>query len=60
MEQLASEFPSREYLPIIVLTADITAEVKQKALSSGASDFLSKPLDAIEVILRIKNLLCTR
>ena len=60
MAQLASELPSYAYLPILVLTADISAEAKQKALSSGASDFLSKPLDAIEVILRIKNLLRTR
>jgi putative two-component system response regulator len=60
MEQLASEIPLCAYLPILVLTADINAEVKQKALSSGASDFLSKPWDAIEVILRIKNLLRTR
>src|ERR1700682_1271038 len=60
MEQLATELPSHVYLPILVLTADISAEAKRKALSSGASDFLSKPLDAIEVILRIKNLLRTR
>ena len=60
MEQLATELPSHVYLPILVLTADISTQAKQKALSSGASDFLSKPLDAIEVILRIKNLLRTR
>ena len=60
MAQLASELPSHAYLPILILTADISAEAKQKALSSGASDFLSKPFDAIEVILRIKNLLRTR
>jgi putative two-component system response regulator len=60
MEQLANELPPHVYLPIIVLTADISAQAKQKALSSGASDFLSKPLDAIEVVLRIKNLLRTR
>src|ERR1700680_2162538 len=54
MAQLATELPSCAFLPILVLTADISAEAKQKALSSGASDFLSKPLDAIEVILRIK------
>jgi len=59
MAQLASELPVREYLPILVLTADITTEAKQKALASGANDFLSKPLDATEVVLRIKNLLRT-
>lgn len=60
MAQLASDLPIQEYLPILVLTADITTAAKQRALASGANDFLSKPLDTTEVILRIKNLLRTR
>jgi CheY-like chemotaxis protein len=48
------------FLPILVLTADITTEAKQKALSDGASDFLTKPFDLIEVGLRIRNLLFTK
>jgi putative two-component system response regulator len=32
----------------------------QRALGNGAKDFLVKPLDAIEVLLRIRNLLETR
>ncbi len=60
MERLAAELPPQTYLPILVLTADISPEAKQRALSSGANDFLSKPLDAIEFILRVKNLLRTR
>ncbi len=48
------------YLPILVLTADITSEVKQRALAGGAKDFLTKPVDATEVVLRIRNLLETR
>ena len=32
-----------EYLPILVLTADATAVTKQRALSGGARDFLTKP-----------------
>jgi len=47
------------YLPILILTADITTESKQRALTNGASDFLTKPFDLIEVGLRIKNLLFT-
>ncbi|MGI9188722.1 MAG: ATP-binding protein [Longimicrobiaceae bacterium] len=49
-----------EYLPIVVLTADITPEAKQRALAGGAHDFLTKPLDPVEVQLRIRNLLQTR
>ena|ERR1700674_1367154 len=60
MAQMGRELPAEEYLPVLVLTADITTEAKQRALASGANDFLSKPLDTTEVILRIKNLLRTR
>lgn len=48
------------YLPVLVLTADITKEAKQRALQGGANDFLTKPLDKSEVILRVNNLLNTR
>ncbi|CAH1215692.1 Cyclic di-GMP phosphodiesterase response regulator RpfG [Paenibacillus allorhizoplanae] len=48
------------YLPILVLTADVTQEAKKEALHLGAHDFLTKPLDKTEVVLRIKNLLKTR
>jgi putative two-component system response regulator len=43
-----------------VLTGDVSAEVRRRALASGAKDFLSKPFDVAEVMLRIKNLLETR
>jgi PleD family two-component response regulator len=48
-----------KYVPILVLTADITTEAKKKALSGGAKDFLSKPFDIFEISLRIRNLLET-
>lgn len=60
MEQLQAQLPAGEYFPILVLTADITAEAKQRALASGAKDFLTKPLDMMEVALRVRNLLETR
>ena len=60
MDQLKELIPDNSYLPILVLTADISAEIKQHALKAGAKDFLSKPFDLIEVGLRIKNLLETR
>ncbi len=49
-----------EYLPIIVLTADATKQARQRALSGGAKDFLSKPFDAVEVCLRTANMIETR
>jgi signal transduction histidine kinase len=48
------------FLPILVLTADATSDAKKRALEAGAKDFLSKPFDRLEVMLRIRNLLDTR
>ena len=44
-------------LPVIVLTADTEREASQRAFEAGASDFLTKPLDANEVVHRVRNLL---
>lgn len=60
LEQLAPRIPDGNYLPILVLTADISSAAKRKALSMGAKDFLAKPFDSVEVLLRIRNLLETR
>ena len=56
LKKVPSAFP---LMRILVLTADITPESKKKALSGGASDFLTKPFDLTEVDLRIRNLLYT-
>jgi putative two-component system response regulator len=60
MEQLRQVIPAGTFLPILVLTADATDQAKQRALSDGATDFLVKPFDTHEVLLRIGNLLQTR
>ncbi len=60
LTQLRSRIPDNHYLPILVLTADVSPKAKQQALSLGAKDFLTKPLDATEVLLRVYNLLETR
>ncbi|MGB8168605.1 MAG: response regulator [Chthoniobacteraceae bacterium] len=60
MAQIKEAIPAESYLPIVVLTADVTAETKRRALAAGAHDFLTKPLDNSEVVLRIKNLLENR
>jgi putative two-component system response regulator len=52
--------PEETFFPIIVLTADITPQAKHRALGSGATDFLSKPFDHAEVLLRVQTALRTR
>lgn len=42
---------------VLVLSGDARAEAKRRALLCGASDFLNKPFDAVEALLRIRNLL---
>jgi EAL domain-containing protein (putative c-di-GMP-specific phosphodiesterase class I)/AmiR/NasT family two-component response regulator len=54
------KFAAGGYLPVMVLTADTTADSRNRALVEGAQDFLTKPVDATEVVLRIANLLQTR
>jgi putative two-component system response regulator len=49
-----------ERLPVLMLTGDDAAETKRRALSLGARDFLAKPFDATEAMLRIRNLIETR
>lgn len=60
MNQLRARVPPGAFLPILVLTADITPEAKRQALAEGAMDFLTKPFDQTEVVLRIRNLLQMR
>ncbi len=49
-----------DYLPVLVLTAELTSETRSKALSAGAKDFLTKPFDQIEALQRIQNILEVR
>jgi EAL domain-containing protein (putative c-di-GMP-specific phosphodiesterase class I) len=53
-------FAAGSYLPVLVITADTTTATRDRALIQGAQDFLTKPLDATEITLRIANLLQTR
>jgi putative two-component system response regulator len=48
------------YVPVLVLTADISPGTKLKALALGANDFITKPFERCELLLRSRNLLETR
>lgn len=60
IEQLQSQVDAASYLPIVVLTADMSAKAEQEALSRGAKEFLNKPFRAPQITLRVRNLLETR
>lgn len=57
MQRLGPEAGGRSGVPFLMLTADATEETKQRALSSGARDFLIKPFSQSELLLRVRNLL---
>jgi signal transduction histidine kinase len=60
MQQIRARAQPGDFVPILVLTADASRSTRARALADGANDFLTKPLDAIEVRLRVRNLLSTR
>lgn len=45
------------YIPVLMLTADVTDATKHEALRLGVEDFLQKPFDAVELLLRTLNIL---
>ncbi|HEX9367698.1 MAG TPA: HD domain-containing phosphohydrolase [Vicinamibacterales bacterium] len=59
MDQL-NEIAEASYLPILILSGDLTPDARRDALSRGAKDFVNKPFLQEELLLRIKTLLETR
>ena len=49
--------PGTHNIPIIMVTALNDREAKLKGLALGANEFLSKPIDETELLIRVKNLL---
>lgn len=47
----------REEVPILMITANDHKDVRYEALQSGATDFLTKPVDRIEFSARVCNML---
>ena len=60
LRRLRSARLSLGFLPVVMLTADTGHVARNSALILGADEFLIKPLDREEVILRVRNLLRTR
>lgn len=51
---------NQERLPVLVVTGDPSRDARTQALRRGAKDFVTKPYDMLEVLLRVRNLLESR
>ena len=60
LRRLRSARTSLGFLPVLMLTADTTHIARNSALILGADEFVLKPVDRQEFVLRVRNLLHTR
>jgi len=47
---------ARERLPVVMLSADVTPEVKRECLEAGADAFLAKPIEAARLLDELRTL----
>ena len=52
--------PDTRFLSVIILTSSNESTTKLKALELGATDFLAKPIDRSELVLRLRNTLTVK
>lgn len=60
LEELKPHVPAGSYLPILVITGHHEPEHRLRALLAGAKDFINKPVDRLELMLRVRIQLETR
>jgi two-component system, cell cycle response regulator len=51
---------SRSYVPVVFLTGQRSAELRDQSIDAGADDFLNKPIDRVELRARLKAMLRIR
>jgi putative two-component system response regulator len=51
---------SLRHIPFIILSANSENQIKRDALSLGATDFLSKPVDPSDLVVRVQNSLTVK
>lgn len=51
---------SRSYVPVVFLTGQRSAELRDQCIDAGADDFLNKPIDRFELRVRLKAMLRIR
>jgi YesN/AraC family two-component response regulator len=58
--QMIKSNPTLSYIPVILLTASSSQEVKLKSVHGGADDYINKPFEREYLIARVANLLRNR
>ena len=60
LERVLKRSHQDSFIPILMCTSDNTPEARQRALKLGANDFIAKPYEQTELLLRVRNFLRMR
>lgn len=60
LTQIRRYLPIDSYLPVLIVTSDAAQQARERSLSLGATDFVQRPYELFDVILRVRNLLQIR
>lgn len=60
LEKVQRKSDPDAFLPILVCSSDTSSEARERALKLGANDFILKPYDKTEMLLRVRNFIRMR
>lgn len=60
LTRLQASVPEDGFVPVLIVTSDDGLQTRRNALALGADDFLTKPIDVVEMTLRVQHLLRMR
>lgn len=60
LEKVQKKMSPESFVPILVCSSDTSNEARERALKLGANDFILKPYDQTEMLLRVRNFLRMR
>jgi CheY-like chemotaxis protein len=60
IEEIAKVMPPGPFLPIVLISGEVSRDIKERALEAGASDFLQKPYGMTRLIEVVEESLAER